>query len=233
MRDPLIPAAMDERPLVLGGRQPCPRAGVLAGAARLAAALPPGGPLINLCAGRGAFLQGFLAGLFSGRGTLLPPNRQLGTVERLLGSYPDAVLLHDGAPLPLSGPAVQVAFPLSRPISGGEAAFPPRWPDGERVVATLFTSGSTGEPTPHAKTWRSLHVGAHLAARRFGWSPTTAIVATVPPQHMYGFETSILVPLVMGAAVHEARPLFPQDVADAFVVGDAARPCARDNALAP
>src|SRR4029450_11457983 len=40
-----------------------------------------------------------------------------------------------------------------------------------------------------------------------------AIVATVPPQHMYGMELSILLPLIGGRAVHAGRPLFPADIA--------------------
>ena len=43
-----------------------------------------------------------------------------------------------------------------------------------------------------------------------------AIVATVPPQHMYGMELSILLPLIGGMAVHAGRPLFPADIAQAL-----------------
>jgi len=38
----------------------------------------------------------------------------------------------------------------------------------------------------------------------------------VPPQHMYGTETSVLLPLLAGMAVHSARPLFATDVAVAL-----------------
>ena len=38
------------------------------------------------------------------------------------------------------------------------------------------------------------------------------IVATVPPQHMYGLESSILVPLFSRLVVHSVHPLFPFDV---------------------
>ena len=42
------------------------------------------------------------------------------------------------------------------------------------------------------------------------------IVATVPPQHMYGLEMSILLPALGDMAVHCGRPMFPQDVAGAL-----------------
>src|SRR5690606_9534504 len=45
---------------------------------------------------------------------------------------------------------------------------------------------------------------------------TAHVVATVPPQHMYGMEMSVLLPLVGGVAVHEARPFFPVDIAAAL-----------------
>jgi acyl-coenzyme A synthetase/AMP-(fatty) acid ligase len=49
-------------------------------------------------------------------------------------------------------------------------------------------------------------------------SPETPawIVATVPPQHMYGMELSVLLPLIGGMAVHAGRPLFPADIARAL-----------------
>jgi acyl-CoA synthetase (AMP-forming)/AMP-acid ligase II len=42
------------------------------------------------------------------------------------------------------------------------------------------------------------------------------LVATVPPQHMYGMEMSVLLPLLGPVAVHAARPFFPEDVARAL-----------------
>ncbi len=69
------------------------------------------------------------------------------------------------------------------------------------------TSGSTGTPTAHAKRWGSLHYNTRFNAERIreclGIAAGAAanIVATVPPQHMYGTETSVLLPLLAGMAV--------------------------------
>ena len=38
-------------------------------------------------------------------------------------------------------------------------------------------------------------------------------LATVPPQHMFGMEFSVLPALLGGMAVHSGRPLFPSDIA--------------------
>ena len=53
---------------------------------------------------------------------------------------------------------------------------------------------------------------ARIATRSFGIGPETSLVTTVPPQHMYGLEWSVLVPLAVGAAVDAGRPFFPEDV---------------------
>ncbi|MGZ5131127.1 MAG: AMP-binding protein, partial [Caldimonas sp.] len=42
------------------------------------------------------------------------------------------------------------------------------------------------------------------------------LVATVPPQHMYGFESSVLIALHGGAAFDAGRPFYPADIAAAL-----------------
>jgi len=49
------------------------------------------------------------------------------------------------------------------------------------------------------------------------------IVATVPPQHMYGMELSVLLPLLGPAGLHASRPFFPEDVARALAETPAPR----------
>src|SRR5690606_17879517 len=66
---------------------------------------------------------------------------------------------------------------------------PPRV-DESAVVAIGFTSGSTGAPTANAKTLASLRTSTaqNHAALASLWAPGAVphVVATVPPQHMYG-----------------------------------------------
>jgi acyl-coenzyme A synthetase/AMP-(fatty) acid ligase len=92
--------------------------------------------------------------------------------------------------------------------------------DDDALVAIGFTSGSTGTPQPNRKTWASFRTSTaqNLAALADLWPAGTApcIVATVPPQHMYGMELSVLLPLLGHAAVHGARPFFPRDIAQAL-----------------
>jgi acyl-coenzyme A synthetase/AMP-(fatty) acid ligase len=85
---------------------------------------------------------------------------------------------------------------------------------GARVAAILFTSGSTGEPVPHRKTWGSLVRGAFSEIEILGTAvrPGLAMLATVPPQHAYGLESTVMIVLQGGLALHAGRPLLPADV---------------------
>jgi acyl-coenzyme A synthetase/AMP-(fatty) acid ligase len=68
------------------------------------------------------------------------------------------------------------------------------------------------------KTWGSLVSVAKQTAMRLALSPRQSIVvvATVPPQHMYGLETSIMLPMQSGGMIHSTRPFFPQDIRQAL-----------------
>jgi acyl-coenzyme A synthetase/AMP-(fatty) acid ligase len=88
------------------------------------------------------------------------------------------------------------------------------------LIAIGYTSGSTGQPKANPKTWGSFRTSTaqNLVALdglldRDGITP---VIATVPPQHMYGMEMSVLLPLLGPVAVHGARPFFPDDIACAL-----------------
>ncbi|MEJ2480543.1 MAG: AMP-binding protein [Acidihalobacter sp.] len=77
----------------------------------------------------------------------------------------------------------------------------------------LFTSGSSGKAQPSPKTWQQLAAGVRLDMRRFGMDEQRhQLVATVPPQHMFGLEFSILLPQLSSCVVHSSRPFYPEDV---------------------
>lgn len=100
---------------------------------------------------------------------------------------------------------------------------------GDRPILVGYTSGSTGSPTGHAKRWPSLQACTALNAARIRAAIPAAlagrtpwVVGTVPPQHMYGMETTVLLPLLSGMGLHAGRPLLPAEVADAL--GDVPEP---------
>ena len=175
---------------------------------RMAAALPAAPCLVNLCEERGNFLVAWCAAGVRGQTNLLPASRAPQVIAAAREGVGDSHVVDDET--------------VRRMLAGGCAEAPAQAPRiaADHIIQIGFTSGSTGAPTAHAKRWGSLHCNTRYNAERIreclgpqGAGGQPGIVATVPPQHMYGTETSVLLPLLAGMAVHVERPLFPGDVA--------------------
>ena len=161
---------------------------------------------VNLCDDRYLFMVAFAAVITQGRTNLLPPSRVKREIQDIIDAYPDHFCMTDAD--------------VKQWLMAGNLNYPQDYPQtvpeivAAHTAAIVFTSGSTGRAQPHPKQWGSLVSGARLAQGRFGFGKEagTTIVATVPPQHMYGLETSIMVPLMAGLSVHSGRPFFPEDI---------------------
>ncbi len=172
----------------------------IARAQTLARALPQGMYAINLCGDRYAFMLGFAAVCLRGQTNLLPASAAAAAAERLRAAYPHSYTLTDDD-IRIESQDAATTCPLI---------------DADHLAAILFTSGSTGAPQAHPKRWRTLSVIAlHLSQRLLG-EASANIVATVPAQHMYGLETTVLMGLGARCTVHSGRPFFPQDVVQAL-----------------
>lgn len=182
--------------------------------ADLADILPDHPSVLNLLSSRYEFLVGFAAAMVRGHVTLLPQSRAPQTLRRIAGDYGDCYALTDRDD-PVEGIAC-VTMPSGRSRSRRPAAVP-QIPE-DRHVATAFTSGSTGQPMPNRKTWGALVSVGLATGSRFGVEAGRArgLVATVPHQHMFGLEASVMLPIQHGLAFHAGRPLFPEDVRAAF-----------------
>ncbi len=181
-------------------------------AAVLAARLPDASHVINLCERRDHFILGFAAALLRGQVTLLPPSRAPGVVDEVAGRHPGSYRLGD------AGTALGCDVVVDDAPTAAGIPDLPAIPDAQLAMIG-FTSGSTGTPSAHPKTWGSLrHTNAanlRALAHLFADAPAT-LVATVPPQHMFGMEMSVLMPMLGRFAVHPARPFFPHDIAGAL-----------------
>jgi acyl-coenzyme A synthetase/AMP-(fatty) acid ligase len=169
-----------------------------AAACALAARLPQRQYAVNLCEDRYAFLVAFAACLLARQTLLLPPSRAPEAINECCEGR-DTYRLTDDEVL-------KVHTPPRRP---GALSF-----DEGHVAAIVFTSGSTGRPVPHAKTWGSLVAGARALGARIG--AAASVVGTVPPQHMFGLESTVMLPWQNGLAIHWGRPLLPADLGAAF-----------------
>jgi acyl-coenzyme A synthetase/AMP-(fatty) acid ligase len=183
----------------------------LADASRVIGCLPPGKRhLLNLCQDRYRFAVGLVAAALDARVSLLPSSLTPDMLHQMAVFAPDAFCLTDRAGA--AGPLPTVRFPDGEPDPETDPPVPMLQP--ERLVAYVFTSGSTGVPIPHEKHWGMLVRNIRCEAERLGLGDGRAhsIVGTVPPQHMYGLETTVLLALQSGSALVAERPFFPADI---------------------
>lgn len=172
--------------------------------------LPPGRHLINLCGNRYRFTLAFAAGIIAGRTTLLPPNRLPATIDGLIARYPGSLVISDQ---PIPGLAQACFDPTRFELLDGERLDVPMI-DPALLAAVVFTSGSTGPSSSIRKPWRTLHDSSLINADGLGLGGQLRhALATVPPQHMWGLETSVLLPWFAPLAMASGQAFFPADVA--------------------
>ena len=189
----------------------------------MAGALGPGAHVLNACADRYHFAVGLAACLLTDKVSLLPSTHTPEVMRQLRRFAADLVCLTDEADCDIELPLVRYPPQPSAPAAAGAPAAPGSAApaiDSARLVAYVFTSGSTGTPVPHPKTYGRLAACVHEEALRLGLgAQACAIIATVPPQHMYGFESSLLLALLNGHAFCAERPFYPADIAAVLAAG--------------
>jgi acyl-coenzyme A synthetase/AMP-(fatty) acid ligase len=195
-----------------GGR-PISAKRLLDDARRLVRVLPPGRHVLNVCNDRYRFAVGFVACMMTQRVSLLPSTHTPEVIAQLAGFAPDAFCLTDDANCDIALPQLKFPDPLEGTPADTEFAVP--MIPVEQLAAIVFTSGSTGTPLPYEKTWGPLSRCVLAGAPRLGLldGRSHALVGTVPAQHMYGFESSLLLALLSGNAFGAERPFYPADVA--------------------
>ncbi|MFZ1827194.1 MAG: AMP-binding protein [Candidatus Competibacteraceae bacterium] len=198
---PLLSAAAPDAPIACWPDRIVSRAAFLRQVAGVARALPSARFILNLCEDRYRFMVAFAAVGINGQTSLLPSSRAALQVDQLTEDYPDSARINDK----------DLERWLAQHAPDDTLLPTPELP-GDHVMAIAFTSGSTGRAKPNPKRWSELINGARQARQRFGFNDGLTLVATVPPQHMYGLETSIMAPLASGVCVYAGRPFFPADV---------------------
>lgn len=203
---PLFSPAADQRAIAFRGGAPVSLGEFRAHVSAIARALPRGAAMINLCEDRYRFLGAYAAAASLGHTVLLPPSRAHQVVAEIEQAHAHCYRFDDA----------HVEAALS--MADGSASMNEHVA-AHHIVMIGFTSGSTGRPKSFPKAWASVSASTALNAKAIRQALAIEaqapawILATVPPQHMYGMELSILLPLAGGLAVHSSRPLFPADVA--------------------
>lgn len=219
-RHPLLRGHMPDSVITWRGGSPIRASRFAAAAAALADRLPARRHVVNLCQDRYAFMLGFAASLATGQTTLLPPSSAPGAILESCRDFAGDVYCladHDEFPGDIDGIRIS-AIPED---ACKDSELPE--PDAAHLAAILFTSGSTGKPVAHGKTWGSLVAGARALGTRLGPVGGSTVIGTIPAQHMFGLETTIMLPWQNGMSVYPKRPLLPADLDVAAVSAQA--PC--------
>ena len=222
---PLVTHTHAEDVVAYAQGKPVSLAHFLADVRHLAAALPAGRHMLNACGDRYRFAVGVAAALLADKISLLPPSLTPEMVRQVKRYAPDLFCLTDQPPaidLPrlawADAMTDRTPAPAIAPIDIPQIA-------AAQTAVIAFTSGSTGAPVAHRKSWGGLVSSVLAEAARLGLldGRRHSIVATVPPQHMYGFESSVLIALQSGAALSAAHPFYPADICAALAA--VPRPC--------
>lgn len=215
---PLLWAGDLDAPLAWRHGEPISRRQYLADVQALAARLPETGAMLNLSGDRYRFAVGLGAALLRGQRSLLPPNFTPDMIERLSALFPGTYVLTDHV---AGSTGLHTVWHAEAHANVPATPVVPEI-DEAAVAVQVLTSGSTGAPVPHPKAWQYLRLGVDAEAQRLaeqmGLPSFTGVtlVATVPAQHMYGFESSVLLSLLAGATIDTERPFYPADIAAAL-----------------
>lgn len=189
-------------------------------ARRLARALPESRHILNVCQDRYRFAVGLAACLISGRVSLLPSTHTPEVIRQLKEFAPDTFCITEDAHCDIALP--KMLYPDDgvrvEPVVADGAPFAPPQIPNDQLAAIVFTSGSTGTPLPHRKRWGPLSRCVIAGAEPLGLldGRLHTLIGTVPAQHMYGFESTVLLAMLSGNAFSADRPFYPADIAAAI-----------------
>ena len=214
---PLIAYADLERPLAYRHGAVITAAQYLADVYFCAERLPESNYVLLACQDRYAFAVGFGAAMMRGQSCLLPSTHTVELIANLASTYEALYCMTDDLACIFDLPQTQVGDWLLSARPESENAPPIRTIPmiaADHVAAYVYTSGSTGQPVAHPKHWDKLVANVQSEGTRLGVVPGSdyTIVGTVPPQHMYGFESTVLVALQNGTAFEAGKPFYPADI---------------------
>lgn len=211
--------AEDDALVAVGG--PAPRSGraLCAAAFSLSAQLsqlvagraPDGAPgqLLLQCDDRYHFAVGLLGAWHAGLSVALPASRASDDNRALAGMPGVVACALDHAPF--AGTTVPTIDLPALVGAGGSEERATRALDPRALAATLYTSGSTGQPRGVPKRFDQLLGEAALQAAHFDLAGQV-VLSTVPAQHIYGLLWSVLSPLLAGGCMVRTTPNLPAEV---------------------
>jgi acyl-coenzyme A synthetase/AMP-(fatty) acid ligase len=213
---PLLPGALTTQVIAYRNQRPVSQSEFLRDVMALAARLPQTGHVFNLCKDRYWFSVALFAAISRGVVSLLQNSTAPENMAALFLDYPDAVCLGEQS-IPILAQMPYVVVPHADLPASSTPPDMPQIPDTQLIIR-IFTSGSTGKPQAHSMTFWRMHRCAISEAERM-WAVAggpCSVLATVSPQHMFGLEASVLLPIFGGGQFSARQPFFPADVASAL-----------------
>ncbi len=162
--------------------------------------LPLTGDVLISCKSRYAFSVALLASWQAGKVAILPPNKHTETLGEIGRAHKFAFVCNDVWAESCRQNNVSFSFTSIRLV------FP-----CDQLAVRLYTSGSTGQPKAVEKTMSNLLPEAEMLKNAFAW-PNTAIVASVPANHLYGLTFTVLLPWVLAVPLVDEMPLYASEV---------------------
>jgi len=159
------------------------------------------GDVLISCKGRYAFSLALLATWQADRQAILPPNMHQRTLDHIAHCHDVTTVLDDGFLSGLDDLDCSFEEPCFELCFSQDAAL------------IIYTSGSSGEPKAIKKTIGNLFSEA-LAIQSTLPKLNAPLVASVPPNHLYGLTFSIILPWALGVAIVDACPLHAEEVLD-------------------
>ncbi|MBV8679512.1 MAG: acyl-CoA synthetase [Aquitalea sp.] len=212
---PLLPEIDASTPFACVDGKTVDRASFYAQVMNLAAALPEQERVLNMCADRYWFAVALFAAIARGMVTVLPNSAAPEHIAAVTAEQAGLLVLGDQPENPV---AALPYFRVSQLPHAAMADTPMPLIAFDQRVACLYTSGSTGTPMPHFKTFGRLQLAIQAGAERV-WGAAggaCSVVGTVPIRHMYGLESSVLLPILAGGRMATQIPFFPADIASAL-----------------
>ncbi len=217
MKDlPLLPDLPPAAIVAYRDGGPVTRQAFLRDVLTLAARLPPTGQALNLCLDRYHFAVALFASISRGLVSLLPNSPATEHIRQLCYGKADLICLGDQDIPPVGYLPYLRVGDTERHVEPTASAMPAI--PSAQAIACVHTSGSTGTPQAHCKTFGPMLRDAQAEAE-FLWPITQgpcAVVGTVPIRHMYGLESTVLLPILGGGQLCAKTPFFPADVVGAL-----------------
>jgi acyl-coenzyme A synthetase/AMP-(fatty) acid ligase len=186
----------------------------LSQALKLASSLPDNFQYaINLCENRFHFLITFTALLIKNITSILPASKAQHSIIELADEFSSCMIIGD-KPNRFNDLMFINMSSLAIDSTVQESSLDKVSIDPGLLAVIAFTSGSTGRAKANYKYWWQLEASTRQALQRFELlsQPPAVLIVTVPPQHMYGLETSIFYPLLGNNILFSGNTFFPEDL---------------------